>query len=198
MLIGPFSSDRSNRPNREYINIHDGRSYQLGIHENRLSYQAEARTYGDVLALYRWHSEPKSLGPEGSRCGPQTRGLLLRTPVIAGPFRYIGKESDRRWEQGEEISMIDTVTLEYRPNETERLTTDPELQAKLSGYSPSVLASATELTIKTVKAVMAGKRHRRATYEKLEAALRSGLPTKKSRPSASKIVFRLDESEIQD
>jgi hypothetical protein len=55
--------------------------------------------------------------------------LLIRTPVSAvTPFRYIGKETDRRWEQGEDISMLDSKIVEYSPNETARLVHDPELQ----------------------------------------------------------------------
>ena len=75
----------------------------------------------DVLCRYRWHPEAKSLAPDGTRCGKRTAGLLKRTPVVAANFSYIGKETDRRWEQGEDISMLTAEVLEYRPNETARL-----------------------------------------------------------------------------
>src|SRR5438876_10571145 len=42
-----------------------------------------------------------------------TRGLLKRTHVIAGEFRYIGKETDRKWEEGDEISILEFKTTEY-------------------------------------------------------------------------------------
>jgi hypothetical protein len=43
--------------------------------------------------------------------------------VTADGFRFIGKETDRRWEQGEDISVIAPSTLEYHPNETAKLVT---------------------------------------------------------------------------
>jgi hypothetical protein len=51
----------------------------------------------------------------------------MRTPVIASGFRRIGKETDRRWEQGEDLSIIETDVTEYSPGETDVLVTDLEL-----------------------------------------------------------------------
>jgi hypothetical protein len=33
--------------------------------------------------------------------------------VIAGEFRYVGKETDRKWEEGDEISVLEFTTTEY-------------------------------------------------------------------------------------
>jgi hypothetical protein len=46
-------------------------------------------------------------------CKADTRGLLKRAHVIAGEFRYIGKETDRKWEEGDEISVLEFKTTEY-------------------------------------------------------------------------------------
>jgi hypothetical protein len=48
--------------------------------------------------------------------------------VEAYYLRHIGKETDRRWEQGEDISILDPFTLEYCPNEAEHLSIDPDLE----------------------------------------------------------------------
>jgi len=90
------------------------------------------------------HVRNSGLAPDGNRCKPQTSGLLQRTPVTAEGFRYIGKETDRRWEQGEDISMLDPHVLEYRPNETARLTTDPDLQRNARQVSIRDLAERAE------------------------------------------------------
>lgn len=82
--------------------------------------------------------------------------MLQRTPVTAEGFRYIGKETDRRWEQGEDISMLDPHVLEYRPNETARLTTDPNLQRNARQVSIRDLAEVAEVSEKTVKAARRG------------------------------------------
>jgi hypothetical protein len=108
-------------------------------------------------------------------------------------LRYIGKEADRRWEQGEDISILDTFTLEYRPNETEHLTIDPDLQIKICEWPIRPLASAAGVSTRTVKAAREGKRLRQSTIEKLEKALRSGLPLKKTRTRSAEIRFTLDD-----
>lgn len=42
-----------------------------------------------------------------------TIGLLKRAHVIAGELRFIGKETDRKWEEGDEISVLEFTTTEY-------------------------------------------------------------------------------------
>ena len=67
---------------------------------------AIAETYKTLLYRYMFHPEAKSLGPDGKPCGRETRGLLQRTHVIAGKHRRIGKEADRRWEEGDDLELV--------------------------------------------------------------------------------------------
>jgi hypothetical protein len=39
--------------------------------------------------------------------------LLRRAYVIAGDIRYIGKETDRKWEEGDDISGLEFGATEY-------------------------------------------------------------------------------------
>jgi hypothetical protein len=50
----------------------------------------------------------KSLAPDGTPCTGATQGLLLRSKIIAGRLIPVAKETDRRWEQGEDPSMLDS------------------------------------------------------------------------------------------
>ena len=43
----------------------------------------------------------------------QFRPLLKLARVIAGEIRYVGKETDRKWEEGDEISLLESKTTEY-------------------------------------------------------------------------------------
>ena len=55
------------------------------------------------------------MGPDGKRCEFDTRGLLQRAHIVANwPPVYIGKESDRHWEEGEDLSLLDFITIEYK------------------------------------------------------------------------------------
>jgi hypothetical protein len=69
--------------------------------------------FAHLLLQYQRHPEAKSLAPDGSCCRAETRGLLKRSNVIAGEIRYVGKETDRKWEEGDEISLLDFSTTEY-------------------------------------------------------------------------------------
>ena len=53
------------------------------------------------------------MAPDGSPCKADTRGLLARAQVIVGEFRYVGKETDRKWEEGDDISVLEFNTTEY-------------------------------------------------------------------------------------
>ncbi len=73
----------------------------------------EVKCYGNVLGAYREHPEAKFLGYEGEPCDSLTRGLLRRSHIIANRHRYIGKETSRRWEQGDDTSLVDFRCAEY-------------------------------------------------------------------------------------
>ena len=68
-----------------------------------------------LLDSYQNHPEAKSLGPNGKLCEFDTRGLLRRAHIVANwPPIYIGKESDRHWEEGEDLSLLEFKAVEYR------------------------------------------------------------------------------------
>jgi hypothetical protein len=68
-----------------------------------------------LLDSYQNHPEAKSLGPDGRPCEFDTRGLLQRAHIVANwPPIYIGKESDRHWEEGEDLSLLEFKAIEYK------------------------------------------------------------------------------------
>ena len=171
-LVAPYSDDMAAWYDRAYMNIHDGEIYRLGRPDRRLPSEAEPMTLLDVISQYRWHPEAKSLAPDGTPCAGRTHGLLLRAPITLGSFGYIGKETDRRWEQGEDISILNTKPVQYRPNETEQLiTADEELQSKGANVPIRTWARVAGVSKNTVKAAMRGERLRKSTIEKLAKAL---------------------------
>ena len=174
-LIAPFTSDSSLWYGLPYINLHDGKAYQLGKPGSRLPFQAEARTYGDVIREYRWHPEAKSLAPDSSKCTARTAGLLVRTPVIAArEFAAIGKETNRRWEREDDISLLESDVIQYHPNETKKLVTDVELQRELNSsrsVGDRTLAKAAGVSRGTVRAARRGNRIRKSTAARLWQAI---------------------------
>ena len=54
------------------------------------------------------------LAPDGSGCGARTRGVLQRASVLSGQQHFVGKETDRRWEFGDDLSVLQSKALEKR------------------------------------------------------------------------------------
>ena len=85
--------------------------------------------FARLLLQYREHPEAKSLAPDGSPCKADTSGLLRRAHVFAGEFRYVGKETDRKWEEGEDTSVLDFKATEY--GRTKRVVASEEVKNEI-------------------------------------------------------------------
>ena len=167
-VIAPYCSDQDKWYQLNWVNIYDGKVFRLGRPGLRLLYELKAKTHGDVIGDYQKHPEAKSLAPDETIYPSGTAGLLRRTPVIAADeLAFIGKETDRRWEREDDIS------LQYRVEETQRLVADPRLSHKARQSSIRKLAKASQVSEKTVKAFRKGKRVRKSTLRKLQKAMNS-------------------------
>ena len=114
-LITPFSSEREDWMNSRCNNIHDFESPVYELTDVYDGHKVVPKNFFMLLDAYQNHPEAKSLAPDGGPCEFDTRGLLQRAHVIANwPPVYIGKESDRHWEEGEDPSLLDPSTIIYK------------------------------------------------------------------------------------
>lgn len=117
LLACPFSSTQNGWLSLECVNVHDGKKYKMlncrKTNENIPYNVVFPSQFAHLLIQYQRHPEAKSLSPDGNPCGPETRGLLKRAHIVAGEIRYVGKETDRKWEEGEEISVLEFTATEY-------------------------------------------------------------------------------------
>jgi len=117
LLVCAFSSKQEQWFDLECINVHDGKKYKMlncretnsNIHYNVVF----PSQFAHLLIQYQGHPEAKSLAPDGTSCSADTKGLLKRAHVIGGEIRYVGKETDRKWEEGDEISVLEFAATEY-------------------------------------------------------------------------------------
>jgi hypothetical protein len=86
--------------------------------------------FAHLLIQYQQHPEAKSLAPDGTPCTADTRGLLKRAHVLAGEVRYIGKETDHKWEQGDGISLLELAATEY--GRKGKVVASADVKAKIS------------------------------------------------------------------
>lgn len=108
VFITPYESDRKKWSSLEGVNLVDGQSYQISMRPTLYQDKVVPDSFRILLRTYLGKAEVKSLAPDGTPCTGTTRGLLQRARITAGRLIPVGKETDRRWEQGEDPSMIDS------------------------------------------------------------------------------------------
>jgi hypothetical protein len=114
-FITSFSSERDQWMRSKCINIHDPQSRVYELTDEYDGRRAVPKNFFMLLQSYQQHPEVKSLGPNGKACEADTRGLLQRAHIVANwPPIYIGKESDKHWEEGEDLSLLEFKTIEYK------------------------------------------------------------------------------------
>jgi hypothetical protein len=126
------------------------------------------QTFASILRLYLAHAEAKSLAPDGTPCGPETRGLLRRASITAAEHRPILKETDRRWEHGEDLSVFDSRAGQINPTKG---MADAALKAKIRVFGIRALMRKTGLSQHTIEKIRNGLPVRRATLRRVIAAL---------------------------
>jgi hypothetical protein len=113
-LITQFSSERKDWMKSKCINIHDPQSRIYELTHEYDGQRALAKNFFMLLEGYENHPEAKGVMNDGSPCKYGTRGSLQRAHVHANwPPVYIGKESDKHWEEGEDLRLLDFKAIEY-------------------------------------------------------------------------------------
>ena len=109
------------------------------------------------------HPEAKFLGHDGHPCDSLTRGLLRRCHIVANVHRYVGKETSRRWEQGDDMSMVDFRCAEYSDG---KVVADKETRKRIMEIGIRKVARETGIHTDTVNAYrQRPSRKTRHTYE---------------------------------
>lgn len=132
LLVCAFSSKQEEWFDLECINVYDGKRYKLvNSKEDRdISHNVVFPSqFARLLIEYQEHPEAKSLAPDGAECGAETSGLLKRAHIVAGEIRYVGKETDRKWEEGDDISVVEFAATEY--GRSSRVIASDEIKAKI-------------------------------------------------------------------
>jgi len=172
-FIVPFDSDRRNWNSLTGINLCEGRSYDLQMVPCTTQDKVIPESFRVVLRLYLRRPESKSLAPDGTPCVGETKGLLQRASVVAAEIIPVGKETDRRWEQGEDMSMVDFAMLEYR-RAGEMVVADSTLKDEIGKRRMRQLIRTTGFSQHTIEAIRNGQKVRRSTLRRMQSALAKG------------------------
>jgi len=163
-LLGPFEKDPARWEKMPYINIHDGTTHSL----NPPSALVLVQVFDMVFSQYLRHPEYKSLAPDGTPCKAGSHGLLKRYPVTACAFHLIGKETERGWEQAEDISTLLPSLKRYERNTG---TANQLLRERLQKMSLNGLQKETGLSRHTILRARRGERLHARSLQLVKAAV---------------------------
>jgi hypothetical protein len=169
-LLTSFTKNRDAWMKADCINIHDESYHSLAFKQTPQFDKVIPQTFGYILRLYPFHPESKSLAPDGSSCTGDTRVVLQRMHVTAIQRRYIGKETDRKWEHGEDFSL-----LAFKPAEFEDLgkmmKADEVLVEQLGAAHIKAVARKANVDRNTIRKIIRGLPVRRVTLQRVKAAI---------------------------
>jgi hypothetical protein len=94
------------------------------------------------------------MGHDGKPCHSLTRGLLKRSHIVANIHRHIGKETSRRWEQGDDMSMVDFRCREYSDG---KAVADKGIRKRIVEMGIRKVARQSKINRETVSLVASGE-----------------------------------------
>ena len=167
-FVMPFAESLDDLHGRPMVNVVSGETFF--IHDANASTLPKShgwlslRTMEDEINRILARAESKFCTPNGSTCTSQTTGLLVRRHIVAGEFRYIGKEASTRWAGGPDLSMMDEAAQLDPTHETfreyERIV-DPkyldEIRAQAKQFSTKLLSRRSALAEDTIRRFKNGK-----------------------------------------
>ncbi len=164
-LIMPFSKHRNEWLNTRATDTHSGKRHSIGLLDPKgPTKKVEVKCYGNILGAYREHPEAKFVGRDGNPCDSLTRGLLSRSHIVANRHRYVGKETSRRWEQGDDPSMADFRCAEYSDG---KLIANVQTRERIADIGIRKTARTTQVDSKTIMAIVRGDPVKRITLGKV-------------------------------
>ena len=173
-LIAPFNKDPETWTTQEYTEIHSGKAVRL--FKRFKGKELVPQTLRGVLWRHFLHPEDKSLAPDGQRCNPYTRGLLIRRPIQAmNPFQFIGKEIERKAQEGEDISVVESSgPMMYQADRTRNThAADPGLIVRAKRFGLRELSRASEISQHAVERFLDGDRvHPKTRAAMMKAVLK--------------------------
>jgi hypothetical protein len=170
LFITPFETNREKWQSLKGINLFDGQSYRIAMRPAAKQDKVIPESFRIILRQYLGKREEKSLSPDGRPCTETTHGLLLRSKIIARQLVPVGKETDRRWEQGEDSSMVDFKVTEFRTT-SKMAVAEPSDRRRWKELGVRNIMRKSGLSQKTVYAILAGKPVRLQTMAHLKACM---------------------------
>jgi hypothetical protein len=109
-FIMPYTEKLDDLHGRSMVNVVSGEAFNIYNKNSSTLPKAQGwlslRTMDEEITRILARAESKFCTPSGSACTSTTIGLLGRRHIVAGEFRYVGKEASTRWASGPDLSMM--------------------------------------------------------------------------------------------
>jgi hypothetical protein len=174
LLVSAFSSKQERWFGMKCENIHSGKRYEMVDCTREMNPPHNVvfhSQFARLLIEYQEHPEAKSLAPDGAACEASTSGLLQRARIIAGEFRYIGKETDRKWEEGDDISVQEFKTTEY--GRAKKVVADIAIADKIRTIGIRKTLKLTKMSQHTIEKLLRGEAVKRRTHDHVLRAIQA-------------------------
>jgi hypothetical protein len=171
-LISSFNKLPERWRTQDYTEIHSLKTVKL--FRKYKGVKLVPQTIRHVLWRHFLHPEDKSLAPDGQHCSACTRGLLIRRPIQAStPFQFMGKEIERKVQEGEDISIVESNgPLVYQANRTRNThAADPGLILRAQRFGLRRLARVSGVSPHAVERFLRGERVFPKTRERMTKAV---------------------------
>jgi hypothetical protein len=172
-FITPPESNRRKWKTLKGVNLLDvlgGRTYRISMVPDAKQRNVVPDSMRIILRQYLRHREAKSDAPDGTACFGSTQGLLRRASILAGEIVPVGKETDRRWEQGEDPSLVDFKVHEFRKT-SKMVVAEPSDRKRWKKIGVRRLIRKSVLSQKTVYAILDGQPVRLRTLATFRRAI---------------------------
>ena len=113
-------------------------------------------------------ASPSRSGQTAARARNGRGGCCSGRAVVAGERHFVGKETDRRWEYGEDLSLKHFKAMEYRPAR-KMVTADATVRRAIASVGMRAMMRRTGLSQHTLEAIRAGRRVRHTTLQRVIA-----------------------------
>jgi hypothetical protein len=85
--------------------------------------------------------------------------------VVAASRRYVGKETDRRWEQGEDLSLVEFTSFEYQ--QSKQVVAGDDIKQDILKTGIRKLERETGVSHHAIDKILKSERVRRRTLVKI-------------------------------
>jgi hypothetical protein len=171
-LIAAFDSDAAKWGAMRFTNVYDGKTCRIRTGDPGECLEAGIAwvySYRDVAEAFLRRPQAQLQTPDGRRCPPSYRGLLVRRAVTPADERPIGKQGNHIADVEAGLLGVEDVLNEYHQRDPVAAFFDARVRPALKTFTVAAVIEDCAVSARTVERVRAGgdptPRHRTLLFD---------------------------------